>query len=174
MYFECLQLPEYGPALKTGNVRAFGATKARINHAIQALEKVNIPCLYRSKVSGVFYGIFSRTGGQAKRSLKTKDKELARRRLEELRQKVGRLNTKAGAMNYPAVRQSRILLSSRNAPACLSEMRNPTELTLAGFSGGTSVEYSTIFLGSLRQAAQHPGEHELVQRPNAIPIRQPP
>lgn len=30
-------------------------------------------------------------------------------------------------------------ISSRNAPACLSEKRNPTELTLAGFSGGTSV-----------------------------------
>ena len=70
--------------------------KAKTDHAIQVLEKVNIPCLYRSKASGVFYGIFSCPGGQVKRSLKTKDKELARRRLEELRQKVGRLNTKAG------------------------------------------------------------------------------
>ncbi|MFZ2641489.1 MAG: hypothetical protein WA117_10865 [Verrucomicrobiia bacterium] len=85
-----------------------GATKTGIDYAIQVLEKVNIPCLYRSKVSGVFYEIFNRTGEQVKRSLKTKDKELARRRLEELRQKVCRLNTKAGTTNHPAVRQSRI------------------------------------------------------------------
>ena len=62
----------------------------------QTLEKTNIPCLYRSSDSGVLYGIFSRRGDQIKKSLKTTDKELARRRLEALRQKVARLNTKAG------------------------------------------------------------------------------
>ncbi len=62
----------------------------------QALEKTNIPCLYRSADSGIFYGIFTRKGDQVKRSLKTTDKELARRRLEDLRQKVARLNTKDG------------------------------------------------------------------------------
>src|ERR1019366_5460197 len=62
----------------------------------QTLEKTNIPCLYRSSDSGVLYGIFSRRGDQIKKSLKTTDKELARRRLEALRQKVARLNTKVG------------------------------------------------------------------------------
>jgi integrase len=62
----------------------------------QVLEKTNIPCLYRSSNSGMFYGIFTRKGDQVKKSLKTTDKELARRRLEALRQKVARLNTKAG------------------------------------------------------------------------------
>jgi integrase len=62
----------------------------------QVLEKTNIPCLYRSTDSGMFYGIFTRKGDQVKKSLKTTDKELARRRLESLRQKVARLNTKAG------------------------------------------------------------------------------
>ena len=62
----------------------------------QVLEKTNVPCLYRSSDSGTFYGIFSRKGDQIKKSLKTTDKELARRRLEALRQKVARLNTKAG------------------------------------------------------------------------------
>jgi len=47
----------------------------------QTLEKTNIPCLYRSSDSGVLYGIFSRRGDQIKKSLKTTDKELARRRL---------------------------------------------------------------------------------------------
>jgi hypothetical protein len=62
----------------------------------QVLEKTNIFCLSRSGDSGIFYGIFTRKGDQVKKSLKTTDKELARRRLEALRQKVARLNTKAG------------------------------------------------------------------------------
>src|SRR6266446_2168726 len=62
----------------------------------QILLKTNVPCLYRSSDSGILYGIFSRRGDQIKKSLKTTDKELARRRLEALRQKVARLNTKAG------------------------------------------------------------------------------
>jgi integrase len=62
----------------------------------QVLKKTNIPCLYRSADSGIFYGIFTRKGDQVKKSLKTTDKELARRRLEALRQKVARLNTKVG------------------------------------------------------------------------------
>jgi len=62
----------------------------------QVLKKTNIPCLYRSSDSGIFYGIFTRKGDQVKKSFKTTDKELARRRLEALRQKVARLNTKVG------------------------------------------------------------------------------
>ena len=62
----------------------------------QVLEKTNIPCLYRANPSGIFYGVFTRRNEQIKKSLKTSDKELARRRLESLRQKVARLNTKAG------------------------------------------------------------------------------
>ncbi len=65
-------------------------------HKSQVLEKTNVSCLYRSADSGMFYGIFTRKGDQVKKSLKTTDKELARRRLEALRQKVARLNTKAG------------------------------------------------------------------------------
>jgi hypothetical protein len=48
----------------------------------QALEKANIPCLCRSSDLDVYYGIFSQKGNQIKKSLKTTDKELARRRLE--------------------------------------------------------------------------------------------
>jgi hypothetical protein len=62
----------------------------------QVLEKTNIACLYRSADSGIYYGLFKRNGVQVKRSLKTTDKELARRQLEDLRQRVGRLNSKAG------------------------------------------------------------------------------
>jgi integrase len=62
----------------------------------QILVKTNIACLYRSSTSGIFYGIFTRGKRQVKKSLRTTDKELARRRLEDVRQKVARLNTKEG------------------------------------------------------------------------------
>jgi len=56
----------------------------------QTLEHVG-DCLYRSSLTDVYYGIFERDGRQVKRSLKTADRELARRRAEELRRKVERL-----------------------------------------------------------------------------------
>jgi site-specific recombinase XerD len=79
----------------------------------QTLENVG-DCLYRSSLTEVYYGIFERDGRQVKRSLRTSDRELAKRRLEELRRKVERLsasdsktlpfaeykpNEKAGAKN---------------------------------------------------------------------------
>ena len=51
-------------------------------------------CLYRSTTSGIYYALFKRGGRQIKQSLRTTDKELAKRRAELLRQKVIRLNTK--------------------------------------------------------------------------------
>jgi integrase len=48
-------------------------------------------CLYRSSVTDVYYAIFTRDGRQVKRSLKTTDPELAKRRREEYRRKVERL-----------------------------------------------------------------------------------
>ncbi len=58
----------------------------------QVLLKV-ATCLYRSVASN----IYKRAGKQVKRSLKTTDKELVKRCLEHLREKVAQLNTKGGA-----------------------------------------------------------------------------
>jgi hypothetical protein len=49
-------------------------------------------CLYRSSRTDVYYASFQRDGKQVKRSLKTTDPELAKRRREVHRQKIGRLN----------------------------------------------------------------------------------
>src|ERR1017187_1506359 len=53
--------------------------------------------LYRLESSGTYYALFKRSGKQIRRSLKTTDPALARRRLGELRNKVARLNTTKGA-----------------------------------------------------------------------------
>lgn len=50
-------------------------------------------CLYRSTATDVYYAIFQRDGKQVKRSLKTTDPELAKRRREEHRRKVERLTS---------------------------------------------------------------------------------
>jgi integrase len=47
--------------------------------------------LYRSQSSGIYYALFKRDGKQIRRSLKTADKELARRKLADLRSQVNRL-----------------------------------------------------------------------------------
>ena len=48
--------------------------------------------LYRLKTAGTYYALLKRGGKQIRKSLGTKDKELAIRKLAELRKKVGRLN----------------------------------------------------------------------------------
>jgi hypothetical protein len=53
--------------------------------------------LYRLESSGGYYALLKRGGKQIRRSLKTKDPALARRRLNEMRDKVSRLNTSNGA-----------------------------------------------------------------------------
>jgi site-specific recombinase XerD len=57
-------------------------------------------CLYRSSDTNVYYAIFQRDGRQVKRSLRTTDPELAKRRREEHRRKVERL-TASDAKTLP-------------------------------------------------------------------------
>jgi len=48
-------------------------------------------CLYRQSHSGIYYGLLKRAGKQIRKSLKTKDRQLAERLLADLRRKVARL-----------------------------------------------------------------------------------
>jgi integrase len=73
----------------TMNTQADGEAGRSANQMLQRVGH----CLYRSQKSGVYYAILKRTGKQIKRSLKTTDHVLARRRLAEFEQKAARLNT---------------------------------------------------------------------------------
>jgi len=53
--------------------------------------------LYRLESSSGYYGLFKRGGKQIRRSLKTTDAALARRRLAAVREKVARLNQTKGS-----------------------------------------------------------------------------
>jgi integrase len=58
-----------------------------VNHALHHAGEN----LYRAETSGIYYALFKRDGKQIRRSLKTTDKDLARRKLAELRNQVNRL-----------------------------------------------------------------------------------
>lgn len=49
-------------------------------------------CLYRDKSSGLYYALVKKQGKQYRRSLKTRDRKLAERRLADFRQKIGLLS----------------------------------------------------------------------------------
>src|ERR1044072_6548512 len=72
-------------------------------------------CLYKSTASGKYYGLIKRGNKQFRRSLKTKDRTIAERKLAELRKKVGKItctneDTKADfftlATHWLALRQA--------------------------------------------------------------------
>jgi integrase len=57
-------------------------------------------CLYRNKVTGIYYGLVKRGRKQFRKSFKTTDRKLAERRLSDYRKKVGGLNQVKGASQY--------------------------------------------------------------------------
>ncbi len=57
-------------------------------------------CLYRNESSGIYYALVKRSGKQFRRSLKTKDRRLAERKLGDFRAKVGLLSTTARASDF--------------------------------------------------------------------------
>lgn len=66
------------------------------DNAGQILQRVG-HCLYRSEQTGRYYAILRRGGKQIKRSLRTTDQALAKRRLSDLEDKASRLNTSENA-----------------------------------------------------------------------------
>jgi integrase len=54
-------------------------------------------CLYRNKVTGIYYGLVKRGRKQFRKSFKTTDRKLAERRLVDYREKVGSLTQTKGA-----------------------------------------------------------------------------
>jgi len=66
----------------------------------QTLHRVG-HCLYRSPVSQIYYAILKRAGKQIKRSLKTADAALAKRRLTELQSKAAGINrSESGKLTF--------------------------------------------------------------------------
>lgn len=90
-------------------------------------------CLYRNESSGTYYGLVKRSGKQFRRSLKTKDRQLANRRLSELREKVGRLSNITDAKRitfaeladrwFGTVRGGMKMASARRIETCIGQLK---------------------------------------------------
>ncbi|HXI50315.1 MAG TPA: site-specific integrase, partial [Candidatus Saccharimonadales bacterium] len=89
-------------------------------------------CLYRHQSSGVYYGLVKRSGKQFRRSLKTTDRALAKTRLSDFREKVGRLGGKSAhkvtftelADRWLALAKARLKDSSaRRVDLCVKELK---------------------------------------------------
>lgn len=91
----------------------------------QELQRVG-ECLYRSQTSKIYYAIIKRGGKQIKRSLRTKDGMLARRRLSDLMdQAVALSQCKDSKVSFEA-------MASRWLKAAGSSMKSSTKLRAAG------------------------------------------
>jgi len=58
-------------------------------------------CLYRNRSSGTYFALVKRKGKQFRKSLKTKDRKLAERRLRDYREQVGQLNASSEERKIP-------------------------------------------------------------------------
>ncbi len=63
-------------------------------------------CLYRNASSGTYYALVKRGGKQFRRSLKTKDRALANRRIREYRSKITQLTDVSGGARVTFVELS--------------------------------------------------------------------
>jgi integrase len=90
-------------------------------------------CLYRHESSGTYYGLVKRGGKQFRRSLKTDDRQLASRRLADLRAKVGKLTNVTSARRitfaeladrwFGTVRGGLKPSSARRIETCIAQLK---------------------------------------------------
>lgn len=90
-------------------------------------------CLYRHESSGTYYGLVKRGGKQFRRSLKTDDRQLANRRLSDLREKVGRLTNVTSARRitfteladrwFGTIRGGLKASSARRIETCIAQLK---------------------------------------------------
>lgn len=71
-------------------------------------------CLYRNRSSGTYFALVKKKGKQIRRSLKTKDRKLAERRLRDFRAKVGKLTAPASERKVPLSAIAERWLEGRN------------------------------------------------------------
>lgn len=97
-------------------------------------------CLYRMESSGIYYALVKRSGKQYRRSLRTKDRKLAERRLSDFRQKVGSLSQTKSAAQVSFADVSKLWL----------ETLTPTLKAQSFRRRETSLAQITPFIGNIR------------------------
>ncbi|HEY3856935.1 MAG TPA: site-specific integrase [Verrucomicrobiae bacterium] len=102
--------------------------------------------LYRLESSGGYYALVKRGGKQFRRSLKTKDRKLADRRLTEIKEKIGCLSlADEGKLGFEAVAKRWLESVKHTLAAGTIEQREIRIKNLAPFFKGTLLRSITAF-----------------------------
>ena len=102
--------------------------------------------LYRLESSGGYYALVKRGGKQFRRSLKTKDRKLADRRLKEIKEQIGSLSlTDEGKLGFKAVADRWLESVKHTLAAGTIEQREIRIKNLAPFFKGTLLRGVTAF-----------------------------
>src|SRR5438045_1211028 len=80
--------PRMSPYIECMKKNPISQTEPETNEAEPTFRLVG-ECLYRHASSETYYALIKRGGKQFRRSLKTKDRKLAERKLAELREQIG-------------------------------------------------------------------------------------
>ena len=85
------------------------------DHSTQRTFKNVGECLWRHTQNGIYYALIKRKGKQYRRSLRTKDRKLAERRLASFRLQIDRISRKSGTKNLTFKDQASRFLSIRES-----------------------------------------------------------
>lgn len=98
------------------------------------------PNLYRLEPSGKYYALLKRGAKQFRRSLKTRDRKLAERRLNELRSQIGNLKiTEDARLTFPDIAQRWIETDQQGLKPASIKRRESCIKNLAPFFQGLSI-----------------------------------
>ena len=101
-------------------------------------------CLYRYSTSGAYYAVIRHQGKLIRRSLKTDDRPLAKRRLGELRQKLNRIDFKAGRVTVAELADRYLATVQHLAPSTLCIKRIITARVKADWPGGAQQDVRDV------------------------------
>ena len=85
------------------------------DHCTQRTFKNVGECLWRHTQNGIYYALIKRKGKQYRRSLRTKDRKLAERKLASFRLQIDRISRKSGTKNLTFKEQASRFLSIRES-----------------------------------------------------------
>ncbi len=96
--------------------------------------------LYRLETSGGYYALVKRGGKQFRRSLKTKDRKLAERRLNELRSQVGNLKiTEESRLSFEEMAERWMKATAHTVKSSTQRRRASAVKNLAPFFAGVTI-----------------------------------
>ena len=119
--------------------------KAPATHTAKSVFlKTDVPCLYRYSSNGVYYALVKHEGKQKRASLETTDKAVAKRKLADFQNDLGKVDSSQGRMTLRDL-CNRYLATIRNqAPATVRRKQDIVKRLLEDFPPGADVQVAKV------------------------------